>query len=134
MARGFRKKFRYPGYQKYVKLLEEQFSRDFLLTMDDAKRALHIYGVDVESLTGKTTRRTPEAIGDWTRVDVPATLKDLHPRINLSADYFFVQEIVFLHSILRGYAFRTVENIEDFGEEIQSGSDAKRGQRMHKHV
>ena len=103
IARDFRRKIGYPGYRKYFKLLEIQYFRNCPLTVDDAKRALHIYGPDVESLKGKTVRNTPNAIEDMTRVDIPETLKDLHPHVNLSADYFFVQGIAFLHSISCGY-------------------------------
>ena len=85
------------------------------ITVDDAKRALHIYGPDVESLKGKTVRNRPVPIEDMTRVDIPNTIKILHPRVNLSADFFFVQGIAFLHSISRGYDFRTIEHITDFG-------------------
>ena len=70
----------------------------------------------MESLKGKTVRRTPQAIEDIARVNIPDTLKDLHPHVNLSADFFFVQGIAFLHSISRGYDFRTIENIKDFGK------------------
>ena len=97
-------------------LLETHYFRNCPLTVDDAKRALHIYGPDVESLKGKTVRKTPKAIEDMTRVNTTETLKDLHPHVNLSVDYFFVQGITFLHSISRGYDFRTIENIKDFGK------------------
>ena len=75
---------------------------------------MHIYGPDVESLKGKTVRSRPAPIEDMTRVNMPDTIKDLHPRINLSADFFFVQGIAFLHSISRGYDFRTIDHIKDF--------------------
>ena len=71
----------------------------------------------MESLKGKTARKTPQVIEDITRVNIPDTLKDLHPHVNISADYFFVQGIAFLHSTSRGYDFRTTENIKDFGKE-----------------
>lgn len=48
------------------------------------------------------------------RVDVLETLKDLHPHVNIFA-IFFVKGISFLHSISRGYDFRTIEIIKDFG-------------------
>ena len=38
LMRGFRKRFGYPGYQKYFKILEKQYFRNFPLTVDDAKR------------------------------------------------------------------------------------------------
>ena len=82
--------------------------------MEDAKRALHIYGPDIEGLKGKNVRQKPDKIKEITRVNIPDTIKDLYPNINLSADFFFVQGIAFLHSVSEGYDFRTVENIKNF--------------------
>ena len=55
MARKFRKHLGYPGYKQYFRLLESNYFTDCPITVDDAKRALHIYGPDVESLKGKHT-------------------------------------------------------------------------------
>ena len=49
MARKFRKYLGYPSYKRYFKLLEDNYFIDYPLTVDDAKRALHIYGPDIES-------------------------------------------------------------------------------------
>ena len=106
----------YPGYKRYFLLLETNYFRNCPLTVEDAKRALHIHGPDIDSLKGKKVRAKPETINEIIRVDVPDTIKDLHPHINLSVDYFFVQGIAFLHSISEGYNFRTVEYIRNFGK------------------
>ena len=82
--------------------------------MDDTKRALHIYGPDTESLKGKMTRVRPRKIMDTQRYEIPTTIKELHQKIHLSADYFFVQGMEFLHSISRGYTFRTIEHHADY--------------------
>ena len=82
--------------------------------MDDAKRALHIYGPDIESLKGKMTRARPRKIMDAQRYEIPTTIKELHQKNRLSADYFFVQGIAFLHNISRGYTFRTIEHHADY--------------------
>ena len=47
-------------------------------------------------------------------VDIPDTILELHPRIILSADYFFVQGITILHSISSGYSFCAVEHLKDY--------------------
>ena len=56
-AREFRKHLGCPRYKKYFKLLESNYFRKCPLTVDDAKRALHIYGPDKESLKGKSRRK-----------------------------------------------------------------------------
>ena len=113
-ARLFRKHLGYPGYRKYFKLLESNYFRNCPVTVDDAKRALHIYGPDIEGLKGNSVRKRPLPITELATVDIPDTLKDFHPTINFSANYFFIQGIAFLHTISRGYEFRTVECITDF--------------------
>ena len=42
-------------------------------------------------------------------MEIPGTIKDLHPKVHLSADYSFVQGITFLQIISRWYTYRTVE-------------------------
>ena len=82
--------------------------------MDDAKRALHIYGPDIESLKGKMTRARPRKIMDAQRYEIHTTIKELHQKIHLSVDCFLLQGIAFLHSISRGYTFRTIEHHADY--------------------
>ena len=43
LAREFRKKLGYPGYERYFHLLEKHYFRNCPLTVEDAKRALHIW-------------------------------------------------------------------------------------------
>lgn len=62
IANEIRKTFGYSGYRKYFKLIETHFFRNCPITVEDAKRALHIYGLDIESLKGKITKHTPMAI------------------------------------------------------------------------
>ena len=57
VAREFRKQLSYLGYQKYFRLLETNYFRNFPITVDDTKRASHIYESDVDNLNGKMTRR-----------------------------------------------------------------------------
>ena len=98
----FRNHLGYPRYSRYFKLLETNYYRNCPLTVDDTKRALHIYGLDRESLKGNSRRHKPSKIEDVIMIEIPDTIKDLHPKFHLSTDYFFVQGITFLHSIPRG--------------------------------
>ena len=63
---------------------------------------LHIYGPDIESIKGKMTRIRSSKIIDTQRYEIPTTINELHPKIHVSPDYFFVQGIAFLHIISRG--------------------------------
>ena len=60
MARKFRKHLGYPRYNRYFKLLEANYFRNYPITVDDVKTALHIYCPDKESLKGKSRRKRPE--------------------------------------------------------------------------
>ena len=82
--------------------------------MNDANRELHIYGPDIESLKVKMTRARPRKIMDAQKYEIHTTIKELHHKILLSVDYFFVQGIAFLHSVSRGYTFRTIEHHADY--------------------
>ena len=88
IARTFRKDLGYPGYKRVFKLLESNYFIDCKLTVDDAKRALPIYGPDIEILKGKMTKVSPSKIVDVQRYEIPTTMKELHPKIHMSADYF----------------------------------------------
>ena len=62
---------------------------------------------------------------DGVMIEIPDTIKDLHPGIHLSTDYFFVQGIAFLHSISRGYNYRTVEHHESYNKRYKQVDMAK---------
>ena len=94
-----------PGYRYFFNLLESNYIRNCPLTTDDAKRALQIYGPEVATIKGKTTRSKPTNITHEKNISIPLTIQDSHPTVNLSADYFYVQEIPFLHTISQGYKF-----------------------------
>ena len=72
------------------------------------------------------TRRKHTAINDIIVTHIHLTILDFHPKINLSADYFFVQSIKFLHTISRGCTFRTIKHLREFNKwhnqaEIETG-------------
>ena len=98
-----------PGYKKFFRALTENHIKDCPITIDDAKRALHIYGPDVSHLKGKTTRRRPEPIPITDLVPIPEDVLAAQKYVNLSMVYFFVQGIPVLHTISRNFHFQTVE-------------------------
>ena len=76
---------------------------------------MHIYGVDVATTKGKTTRRKPIQINNIAETPISPTILDLHPIIHLLPGYFSMQGVSFLHSIPRGCGFRTVEHSKKYG-------------------
>ena len=95
-------------------MLETNYFRNCALTVDDNKRTLYIYGPDIEGLKEKMTRGRSKKIEKSFMVSIPDTIKELHPRVDFSANYFFVQGIDVLHNISSGYGFRTVVYLKDY--------------------
>ena len=101
--------------------------------MNDTKRAFQICRIDVESCKGEMIRRTTTAIKDITVTPIPPKILDLHPTINLSSDYFFVQGIAFLYRILRSYTFHTIEHLLNFNKECNQ-SEMEKGVKTCIHL
>ena len=97
-AQELYRKIGYPGYKKFFKLLEKNYFRNCPVTTDDVKRVLYIYAVDLAVPKGKMTRPSAVPIVNRPPVIIPKTITDLHPTINVSVDYLFIQSIPFLHT------------------------------------
>ena len=97
-AQELYRKIGYPGYQIFFKLLEKNYFRNCPVTTDDVKRVLYIYAVDLAVPKGKMTRPSAVPIVNRPPVIIPKTITDLHPTINVSVDYLFIQSIPFLHT------------------------------------
>ena len=102
-----------PSERRYYTILAENHIMNCPITVEDARRAFHIYGPDVATLRGKMTRRTPQAIKDYVPFELPADLLKEFRRINLATDIFFVQGRTHQHTISRRIKFRTVERIKN---------------------
>ena len=100
-----------PGYKSFFKALESNAIRDCPITVDDAKRYLHIYGPEVAKLKGSTTRKKPSKIGEYLPVQIPKTIMDHHNTDVLNMDYMYVQKVSFHHSISTNYKYRTTKPI-----------------------
>ena len=98
-----------PSYAQFVSLLNRNRIQNCPVTAADVKRALHIYGPNIASLKGKTTRRKPSHVPPKLNVPIPREILAHHSQVFICMDFFFVQGICFLHSITPGYQFRTVE-------------------------
>ncbi|KAG7373305.1 reverse transcriptase RNA-dependent DNA polymerase [Nitzschia inconspicua] len=111
-ARDLYVKLHRPGQDQFEDLLAHNRIRNCPITVDDARRAITIYGPEVPSLQGKTTKGPSSHVPSIVLVDIPLILKD-HPRVTLAMDLFFVQGNKFFHTISRDIRFRTVAPIED---------------------
>jgi hypothetical protein len=103
-----------PDEKTFRSILQNNLIINCPVTSDDAYRALAIYGPDVATLKGKTTRATAAARAPtFLAVPIPPPLLDNHRKVTLCVDFFFVQELCFLHTISRNIGFRTVVFVPD---------------------
>ena len=106
--RYFWEKVGYPNDRSFFKLIERQYFQNFPITIEDNNHEMHIYGQDVNETKGKCTRGTPERARNITTMQIPQTIKYIHPKVTLSMDNFFLQVIDFLNNISSGYKYHTV--------------------------
>ena len=112
-ARTLIKHLGYPSYNHLVTSLQTNSITNCSVTSDDVRRALLIYGPDVASLRGKSTRPPSSHVPPFVATPLPPDIYDSHKNITLCMDFFFVQGLPFLHSISQNYQFRTVEGVQN---------------------
>ena len=109
-ARSLFKHLGMPSYSRFIHAIEHNFIPNCPVTVADIRRALHIYGPELATLKGRTTRSKPLPVPVSTFTPIPKSILDHHQYITLAVDFFYVNGIAFLHSISHGYKFRTVES------------------------
>ncbi len=88
------------------------------VTADNAKQAITIYGPDTATLKGKMTKHKGQHVPTFTPIQVLQFVLDHHKDITICGDFFFVQGIPFLHTILRKLQFCTVTQVTSCKKEI----------------
>ncbi len=82
------------------------------VTAEDAAVANKIWGANVASLKGKTTRKTPKPV-KTDMVEIPTEIRDLHRIVVLTIDVFFVNKVPFFLTLSRKICFSTVTHLEN---------------------
>ena len=90
-------------------MLQHNIIRNSKVTLDDAKRALHIYGEDPALIKGKTVKRKQSKVQYHNIIKLPKHILYKHKKVHLMVDYMFVQGIQFLTTISHELKYRTVE-------------------------
>jgi hypothetical protein len=107
-ARALYRNMGHPSQQQFEQILAKSLIRNCPVTVDDAKRALLIYGVDLAALKGKRTKGSSQHIPTFNPVQVPGFILQHHSDVTLCMDNFYVQGHPFFHTISRKVQFRTV--------------------------
>jgi len=86
------------------------------VTIEDINIAEAIYGKDVSSLQGKSTRRKPEVVRS-DLIEIPKQLIERNQNIELCIDVMHVNKIPFLVSISKNIMFRTASALANLKSE-----------------
>lgn len=103
-----------PSEAEYQRILANGGIRNCPVTPLDAQRALLIYGPDIATLKGKTTRTgAAPRMPMFDALPLPPHLLEHYGNVVLCIDFFFVQGHAFLHTVSRDIQFRTVSHVPD---------------------
>jgi hypothetical protein len=78
------------------------------VTINDIDLAEKIYGKDVASIKGKTTRQKPTPVIQ-NMVEIPPELKDAQQNVDLCFDTLFINGMAILSTISKRIKYRTIE-------------------------
>jgi hypothetical protein len=108
VARELLLKLGRPSVGDLIRIVQNKLLPNCPVTVADIQAAEHIFGPDVGSLRGKTTRRRPHKV-DFTVSSLPFDVAAQHRNVTLSADVMYVNGIGFLVTYSRKIRFGTVE-------------------------
>jgi hypothetical protein len=103
-----------PSQQQFKEIMSKNILLNCPVTVDDAKRAMLIYGPDLATIKGKTTRGKPTPhVASLQAVSIPAPILEHHREVTLCIDLFFVQGQAFLHTISCKLQYRSETPVND---------------------
>ena len=99
-----------PSTSTFVNLLQKNGIANCPVTPADVKAAEYIFGPDVGSLKGKTTRRSPPIV-DSPVMGIPADVMKRYQKVTICVDIMYVNKVAMLVSVSRKIKFGTIETI-----------------------
>jgi hypothetical protein len=97
-----------PSTNDFLHIVKNNLHPNCPITSCDIHAANDIFGPDVGSLKGKTTRSTPSKVRPGI-IDIPAEIMSHYRNVTICADIMFVNKIPFLVTISRSIKFGTAE-------------------------
>ena len=108
-----------PAQDRYESYLENNAIINCPVTVQDTKRAVVIYGPDVGTLKGRSTKDKPSIIPIFEPITLPDYILQHHKHIELSVDFYYVQGQVFLLSKSKKIKLLTSTNVNDRSKDTQ---------------
>ena len=100
-----------PSIPDFKNILRSNLIQNCPVNVKDVMNCEMIYGPDVYTLKGKSTRSKPLPIVlDY--VEIPRELKAKHEYVKLCADVMYIQGITFLVTVSKRLKFITVERLK----------------------
>jgi hypothetical protein len=96
-----------PSLMNLKGAIQMNLIRDNPVTTNDVDLAEQIFGPDIGTVKGKTTRRKPLPINNQ-HIHIPDELISVHADITLAIDGLTINSLKFLSTILRNIYYRTV--------------------------
>ena len=96
-ARALQSALGWPSTSTFLRIINQNLINNSKVTADDILRAEHIYGTAAPLLQGKMVCTTPRSVKIASK-PIPTPILQQHPTIQLYLDFFFVNNIPFLHT------------------------------------
>ena len=110
-VRALQAKIGRPSTRDLIYILNHKLLPNAPYTSDDVRRAEHIYGQDLGSLKGKTTRRRPPKVD--TTDTIPPPIQEKHKDVTIAMDVMHINDVSFLATTSRVFRFSTMDAIAD---------------------
>ena len=101
-----------PSDKDFIKILKTSSLPNCPVSPQDVLIANELFGPDVGSLKGKTTRRAPPIVDSPVSVDLTTILKH-YGEVTLCVDFMYVNKVPLLVTLSRNIKFGTMEAVAD---------------------
>ena len=101
----------HPSIQDFKWILKTNGIKDCPVSLKDAEIAQKIWGSNIATLKGKTTRKAAGAVKIESLIPIPKELMAIHKDVTLAIDIFFVNKLPFFATLSRNICFTTVTHL-----------------------
>jgi hypothetical protein len=113
-----------PSIENFKAILRQNVIKNCPVTIEDVNIAERIFGPDIGTLKGKSTRKKPTPVKS-DLIEIPLELKQLHQDLTFCMDILFINGMPMLTGIDRTIRFRVLIALDSRSEsEICRGIDS----------